>query len=273
MNSAKEISLRERIRLNLVFAMENAGVNQVQLAEKLGVSKGTVNNWIRGNNSPDVDMVPRICKVLDVSILSIYSPAKIEGTSGNEKAPSYSDEAMQLAQDYDNQMDTRGRETVRGVADMEVARYKALLREQRQEMESAEEMEQEVHKVIDLRFDELKASAGAGYQLDEDRMVIWKVLLNEDTRKADFCIEVDGRSMEPIIEDGDIILVRQQPAVDIGEIGLFTVDDKGFVKKQGPDRLISVNDEFDDIYPAEYDNVICRGKVIGVLDPEWIVER
>ena len=47
----------------------------------------------------------------------------------------------------------------------------------------------------------------------------------------------------------------------------------GYVKKQGPDRLISVNDEFDDIYPNEYDNVICRGKVIGVLDPKWIVEK
>ena len=69
MGSLNEISLRERIRLNLVSFMGAADINQVQLAEKLGVSKGTVNNWVRGNNSPDVDMVPKICKVLDVSIL------------------------------------------------------------------------------------------------------------------------------------------------------------------------------------------------------------
>ena len=68
-----DISLRERIRLNLVAAMEKAGINQVQLAKKLGISKGTVNNWIRGNNSPDVDIVPDICSVLEISIIELFS--------------------------------------------------------------------------------------------------------------------------------------------------------------------------------------------------------
>lgn len=68
-----DISLRERIRLNLVAAMEKAGVNQVQLAKKLGISKGTVNNWIRGNNSPDVDIVPEICAVLEISIIELFT--------------------------------------------------------------------------------------------------------------------------------------------------------------------------------------------------------
>lgn len=58
--------------------MENANINQVQLAEKLGISKGTVNNWARGNNSPDVDMVPKICKVLGISVLDLYSPTRFE---------------------------------------------------------------------------------------------------------------------------------------------------------------------------------------------------
>ena len=56
MSELHEISLRERIRLNLVSSMEAANINQVQLADKLGISKGTVNNWARGNNSPDVVM-------------------------------------------------------------------------------------------------------------------------------------------------------------------------------------------------------------------------
>lgn len=53
METGRTISLRERIRINLITAMENAGINQVQLADKLNISKGTVNNWTRGNNSPD----------------------------------------------------------------------------------------------------------------------------------------------------------------------------------------------------------------------------
>lgn len=78
MTETHEISLRERIRQNLLSAMEQADINQVQLAERLGISKGTVNNWVRGNNSPDVDMVPKICKVLGISILDLYGPTKFE---------------------------------------------------------------------------------------------------------------------------------------------------------------------------------------------------
>lgn len=90
------ISLRERIRLNLVSSMERANINQVQLAERLGISKGTVNNWVRGNNSPDVDMVPRICEVLGISILDLYTPTEFETKepiSRQRKSPSTDESA------------------------------------------------------------------------------------------------------------------------------------------------------------------------------------
>ena len=66
------ISMRERIRLNLVAAMESANISQVQLAKQLNIHKGTVNNWVRGNSSPDVDMVPQICGALGISIGDYY---------------------------------------------------------------------------------------------------------------------------------------------------------------------------------------------------------
>lgn len=84
MEELHEISLRERIRLNLVSAMKKANLNQVQLADKLGISKGTVNNWVRGNNSPDVDIVPQICKVLSISVLDLYLPTEYETRTGED---------------------------------------------------------------------------------------------------------------------------------------------------------------------------------------------
>lgn len=130
MKEANEISFRERIRLNLLSAMEQAGINQVQLAERLGVSKGTVNNWARGNNSPDVDMVPKICKVLDVSITDLYSPTKFEPQkfTHQKSAPLYSSDAMKLAADFDG-LDSHGQRMVRVVADEEKARCDAQLTE------------------------------------------------------------------------------------------------------------------------------------------------
>ena len=79
--------------------------------------------------------------------------------------------------------------------------------------------------------------------------------------------------MEPKFYDGDTVLIREQPSVDIGEIGLFVVDGNGYIKKQGIDRLISLNPDFDDIFPNEFSDVRCVGKVIGVLKPDWIVSR
>ena len=116
MSELHEMSLRERIRLNLVSSMEAANINQVQLADKLGISKGTVNNWARGNNSPDVDMVPKICKVLGISVLDLYAPTKFESSDVKEtkKAPSLPDEAMKVAKDY-WALDRWGRQVVRSV--------------------------------------------------------------------------------------------------------------------------------------------------------------
>ena len=116
-----QISLRERIRLNLVAAMRVAGISQVQLAEKLGISKGTVNNWTRGNNSPDVDMVPQICEVLGIPIIDFYSDGYNDSSSLRLKAPPISDEAMKLAKDYDG-LDSHGKRIVRIVADEELER-------------------------------------------------------------------------------------------------------------------------------------------------------
>ena len=79
--------------------------------------------------------------------------------------------------------------------------------------------------------------------------------------------------MEPVYYDGDILLVRRQPDIDIGEIGIFIQGGCGFVKKKGENRLISLNKLRPDIYPSEFDEIYCFGKVIGKLEPEWIVQK
>lgn len=46
------------------------------------------------------------------------------------------------------------------------------------------------------------------------------------------CIKVKGDSMYPKIEDGDIVVVRKQSAVDSGQIAVVLIDnEEGLVKK------------------------------------------
>jgi len=46
---------------------EAQGLNQKEFAEKIGVGHGRVSNWEQGINRPDVDLLAKICEVLNVS--------------------------------------------------------------------------------------------------------------------------------------------------------------------------------------------------------------
>ena len=57
---------------------------------------------------------------------------------------------------------------------------------------------------------------------------------------------------------------------EIGEIGIFIVDGEQYVKIYRGSYLESLNPQYNNIEVSE--RSFCRGKVIGVLDPEWIAE-
>ena len=78
-------------------------------------------------------------------------------------------------------------------------------------------------------------------------------------------MRVSGNSMEPVYHDGDMVLIASQPTVEVGKIGIFIVNDEGYIKKFGGDKLISLNPDYDDIILNEDDSFYCKGKVIGVL--------
>ena len=117
---------------------------------------------------------------------------------------------------------------------------------------------------IKLKHSIYKASAGHGFNLNnEDDWEEIEVPDTPEARRADFSLTISGDSMEPIYSDGEIVLVKSQPAVNIGETGIFIVNGSGFIKKNGGDRLISLNPEYDDITFCDGDTVSCVGRVIG----------
>lgn len=112
-----------------------------------------------------------------------------------------------------------------------------------------------------------KASAGTGYDLDnEDNWTDLKVIDCPEAHEADFTVEVEGDSMYPSYEDGDIVFIVLDTNVAIGKVGLFRMGGKGYIKRCGKDRLISDNPEYDDIYPEEWTDIECIGRVIGTAE-------
>lgn len=82
-------------------------------------------------------------------------------------------------------------------------------------------------------------------------------------RKVDYAIGVNGNSMEPVYHDGDTLLIEMAEEIEIGEIGIFLVDNESYVKKLGEGELISLNPKYNNIPLTE--NSKCMGKVIDKL--------
>lgn len=59
------------------------------------------------------------------------------------------------------------------------------------------------------------------------------------------------------------MLVEMTDEIDLGDVGIFLVDNECFVKKLGNGELVSLNPDYKNIPLTE--NSKCMGKVIGTL--------
>ena len=82
-------------------------------------------------------------------------------------------------------------------------------------------------------------------------------------RNVSYAIGVNGSSMEPAFQDGDILLVEATQEIEVGDIGIFQINNECFVKKLGEKELISLNKDYKNI-PLD-ETAATLGKVIGKL--------
>jgi repressor LexA len=87
---------------------------------------------------------------------------------------------------------------------------------------------------------------------------------------ADFALKCKGESMTPTFLDGDIVLIRQQPEVEDGQIAAVSVDNeatlKRFYKREDGVLLVADNPAFAPIYvKAGAGDLVVYGKVVGFV--------
>ena len=106
------------------------------------------------------------------------------------------------------------------------------------------------------------SSLGTPY-LDPTRLFQMEVKADPLTRQASLAVLVEGDFLEPLYSEGDVLLIRTQPSVKRGELGLFIVESIGYVMRFDSICLRPVNPA----YPAVElrDICQCRGLVTGKL--------
>lgn len=226
---------------------EELGLTQPQLAELVGVTKGSIGNYESNVSAPNEKILFKLFTVLQCDANFLYQ----------DNITELSEKTYISIKDKENikkyrTLDEYGKRMVDLVLNEEYARCAAEVEEEQ--------------STIKIQHSTYKVSAGRGFDL-EDRDS-WEEIDIPDTpeaRNATFAVTIVGDSMEPIYSDGQIVLVKEQSAVDIGETGIYIINGGGFIKRNGGDHLISINPQYDDIYFSEGDTVYCAGKVIGTV--------
>lgn len=111
--------------------------------------------------------------------------------------------------------------------------------------------------------------AGFPSTMDDD-IVDWTTITQRESASADwFGTVVKGNSMEPLMFEGDTLLVRRQPDVENGGIAVVSVGGtdatvKKVKKMQNSIMLIPLNNEYDPMIYAEADDVRILGRVTEI---------
>lgn len=132
-------------------------------------------------------------------------------------------------------------------------------------------LEEQNTNVIDLReyrdIDiQSTVSAGTGV-VDLDANHIERISYNGFIpNRYDTAFRVQGDSMEPVFQDGEIVFVVKDEDVRNGQIGVVLIDGEAFIKKMYVEgdklRLVSLNRLYEDIIANGSNEISVYGRVV-----------
>ena len=129
----------------------------------------------------------------------------------------------------------------------------------------------EKYRTDDYIIDYVEGLVAAGHgTFQEDNLHMEVKLRAEDVpENYDTIAKVAGDSMEPLIEDNDLLFIKVTSQVDINSIGIFQINGKNFVKKlkrdyDGSWYLQSLNSGYEEIHLSENDDIRTIGEVVDI---------
>jgi len=249
---------KDEIGLILRNLRLNAGKTQKEVAEAIGRKQQVIGHWETGYSQPDANTLFLLCEQYGTSVDEAFGFSK----QAYECTPPEREHLRRL-----RTLDEHGLRVVGEVLNAEYDRMEALraVKPAAALAPADEEEEEEPTPMMYIDFFSLPVSAGPGIEVIENEREMLEVPVNRMTQRANFALRVRGDSMEPKYSEGDIVLIRSQPDIDVGELGIFIVNGMGYFKTKGSGRLISLNRAYDDIVFGEFDEVYCKGKVLGKL--------
>lgn len=230
---------------------EKRGLEQKAFAAMIGVTANAVSNWERGRARPDVNLLPAICRALDITLYDLYG----------EKMPA-------------GLLSEREKRLLDG--------YRALNSGNRYAVDKTVETLGLVQRagnrpgIRELLYFERSLAAGSGdpTEFEQEAEPIY-LYTSPQVDRADYVFSVNGDSMEPDYHSGDLVLVQKlsgSSSLHFGEVGAFIVGNETYIKVYGEDGLHSLNQNYDVLRFADEESVYLIGRVLGTAAPEEVAD-
>lgn len=211
---------------------EELGLEQQELAELIGVSKQAYFKWEKGLSKPTKANIAKLEKVLKVP----------EGYLSEDEISSL----------YKQLTEPNQEKAITYVRDLVSSQKVISIAEKRSE-----------YRV----YEKLSAGIGASVYGDLDYDVVY---YNEEL-PHDFASWVDGNSMEPTYQNGEVALIRETGFDYDGAVYAVVWDSQTYIKKVYREeeglRLVSINKDYPDKFAPLDENPRVIGKIVGHFMP------
>lgn len=235
---------------------ESRNMTQTELSEILGMKTyTTVSKWEKNENFPKGKDLKKLAEIFNVTsdyLLGLSNTKLGKITTQNEHP--------EILTIY-NQLEESKQEKVLDYA-------KEQLEEQNSsKIVSIFDKSQDDDYITDY-VEGLVAAGHGTFQEDNLHMEV-RLRANDVPNEYDTIAKVAGDSMEPMIEDNDLLFIKVKNQVDINDIGIFQINGKNFVKKLKRDYnggwyLQSLNNSYEEIHLTEDDDIRTIGEVVSV---------
>ena len=225
-----------------------AKLNQGELADLVGVSRTTVNNWENNKTKPDRLATKNLAELIGLPLYELF---------GVEHAP--------LPSHHENIMLNQYRSL--SPVGQKVA-FNLIVNMLKEEQEAAANVLRSTFSIIPKNSTTAAAGQGNGFADFPPEPFFFKP--NRFNRSADRIIEISGDSMLPDYKDGDCVYVEDCISPNNNDIVIARYHEGLVIKEFRNGKLYSLNADCPFGKKSEDDNIQVIGKVVGIVDNDEI---
>lgn len=228
--------------------IDEKGMSMSELARQVGIAKSTMSRYFNRTREFPLNKTDDFAKALGMTP---------EYLLGIQKVNNIEPEILTIFNQLDEDRQAN------------VVDYATTLLNEQVSMKATTVLEK--YRTDDYIIDYVEGLVAAGHgTFQEDNLHMEVKLRTEDVpENYDTIAKVAGDSMEPLIEDNDLLFIKVTSQVDINSIGIFQINGKNFVKKlkrdyDGSWYLQSLNSGYEEIHLSENDDIRTIGEVVDI---------